>query len=120
MVQLNRRTAAYVVDPERSIAGGGVRRGAAPVLIGRRRQLHDADQALDDVVDIGEVSLHAAVVEDVDRLACEYGLGEDEQGHVRSAPWSVDREEPQTSRGQPEKMAVGMGHQFVGLLAGGI
>ena len=31
--------------------------------------LHDAEDAFDDVVDVGEVALHVAVVEDLDRAA---------------------------------------------------
>ena len=47
-------------------------------------------------------------------------LGEQEQGHVRPAPGTVDREEAQSGGRQAEEMAVGVGHQFVGLLGGGV
>jgi hypothetical protein len=42
--------------------------------------------AFDDVVDVGEVPCHPAVVVDLDGPAFEHGLGELEQRHVRAAP----------------------------------
>ena len=46
----------------------------------------------DDIVDISEIALHLAVVEDLDRLARQYGLGEQPRGHVGASPRAIDRE----------------------------
>ena len=59
----------------------------------------DAHDALDDVVDVGEVALHPPVVEDLDRLACEDASRENEERHVRPAPGAVDGEEAQAGVG---------------------
>ena len=61
-----------------------------------------ADHAADDVIDVGEVATVLAVVEHVDRLAGEDVARKDEQRHVRAAPGSIDGEEAQTRRRQPE------------------
>ena len=61
-----------------------------------------------------------AVVEHRDLFAGEDGLGEFEQRHVRPAPGAIDGKEAQTGRRQVVEMAVGMGHQLIGFLAGGV
>src|SRR3546814_2200230 len=73
---------------------------------------------LDDVVDVGEVAGVVAVVEHVDRLAGQDLAREQEQRHVRPAPGPVDGEEAQAGGRQVEQVAVGVRHQFVGLLGG--
>ena len=74
----------------------------------------------DDVVDIGEVASHVAMVEDIDRATGEHRIGKQKGRHVGSAPGAVDRKKAQTGGRQPEKMAVGMRHQFIGFLGRGI
>ncbi len=59
-----------------------------------------------------------AVVEHVNRLACQDLLGEDKQRHIRPAPGTVYGKEPQAGGGQVVQVAVGVGHQLVGLLGG--
>ena len=88
--------------------------------IGLRRAIKDADHAFCNIVDIGEVAPHPAMVEDVDSAAFEYGLGEQEQRHVGPAPGAIYGEEAQAGGGQREQMAVGVGHQLVGLLGRGV
>ncbi len=111
---------ADVVDPERRVGGGGVGIRGFPVRVGRRDEVRGADHALDDVVDIGEVAAVAAVVEDLDRAAREDGVGEFHRRHVGPAPGAVDREEAQARAGQAVEMGVGMRHQLVGALGGGV
>ncbi len=82
--------------------------------------LHHADHALDDVVHVGEVALAVAVVENLDGLAADQFVGEAEVGHVGAAGGSIDGEEAQTRGGDVVEFGVGMGHQFVALLGGGI
>lgn len=57
--------------------------------------VHDAPDALDDVVDVGEVAAAVAHVEDLDGVAAAQLLGEAEVGHVGPAHGSVHREESQ-------------------------
>src|SRR5262249_1754270 len=70
---------------------------------------HDAG---DDIVDVGEVAPHVAIVEDLDGLAAQDRPGKEECRHVWPAPRPVDREEPQTRERQAVEMAVVEGHQL--------
>ncbi len=87
-----------------------MRQGATPLVAGSgdwasqfgsaaAGTVQGGDHAGDDVVHIGEVALHLAVAEDVDRPAGEDRLGELEERHVRPAPGAVDREEPEPVEG---------------------
>lgn len=82
--------------------------------------LHDTTDALDDVVDVGEVAAAVAHVEDLDGVAAAQLLGEAEVGHVGPAHGTVDREEAQAGRGDGVELGVGGGHELVGLLGGGV
>ncbi len=82
--------------------------------------LHDADYAFDDVVDVGEVAFAVAVVEDLDGLACAEFVGEAEVGHVRTAGGAVDGEKSQSGRRDIVEFAVGVGHELVAFLGGGV
>ena len=59
-----------------------------------------------------------AVVEHINRLARQNLLGEDKQRHIRPAPGTIHGKEPQAGGGQVVQVAVGMGHQLIGLLGG--
>lgn len=63
------------------------------------RGVHDTPDALDDVVDVGEVAAAVAHVEDLDGVAAAQLLGEAEVGHVGPAHGAVHREEAQAGRG---------------------
>ena len=84
------------------------------------RALHDADDALEDVVDVGEVALAVAVVEDPDRAALGEGLGGGVVEHVRPAGGAVDGEEAQAGGRDAVQLAVAVGEELVGLLGGGV
>lgn len=60
--------------------------------------VHDTPDALDNVVDVGEVATAVAHVEDLDGVAATQLLGEAEVGHVGPAHGSVHREEAQSGR----------------------
>ncbi len=60
------------------------------------------------------------MVEDFDGLAFGNGLREFLQGHVGTVPGAVDGKEAKAGRGQPIQVAVGMGHQLVGLFGGSV
>ena len=91
---------ADVVDRVRAGAAAGLRLavvGLWPVEAG--------NNAAHDIVDIGEVAPHVAVVEQGQRLARVEGLGEDPHRHVRPAPWPIDGEEAQAGQRQPVEVA---------------
>ena len=85
-----------------------------------RGVLHDAHHSLNDVVDIGEVALAVAIVENLDCVAFHQLVGEAEVSHVRTAGGAIDGEEAEAGRGDVVELRVGMGHQFVALLRGGV
>ncbi len=111
---------ADVVEAIGRRAGRRIRVFPGPGGIGLRDSVQDPQHTLDDVVDVGEVSAVLPVIEDGDRLARKDGAGEFEQGHVRPAPGAVYGEEAQSRGGQSVQVAVGVGHQLVGLFAGGV
>ncbi len=82
--------------------------------------LHDVRDARYDVVDVGEVAVHVAVVVDLDRLAAHEPVRELEVRHVRPPHRAVDSEEAQPGRRNLVELAVGVRHQFVRLFCGGV
>ena len=92
----------------------------APIGVGNGRGVQHADHPFDDIVDVGEIPAHLAVVEDLDRFSLQNGAGELEEGHVRTAPRAVHGEKTQPRGGDAEEVAVGVRHQLVGLLGGRI
>ena len=105
---------------DRMAAADVVHAVAQAVLIGLRFAVDAADGAFDDVVDIGEVPDHVAVVEYLDGLAPADGRCEKHRAHVRPPPGAVNGEEPQACHADSVQFAVAVGHQFVGLLGGGV
>ena len=82
--------------------------------------LHDAHHSLHNVVDIGEVALAVAIIEYLDGIAFHQLVGEAEVCHVGTACRAIDSEEAQAGRRDVVELRVGMGHQLVALLRGGI
>ena len=80
--------------------------------------LHDADDAFDDVIDVGKVAFAFAVVEYLDGLAGFKLVGEAEVGHVGATGGTVDGKEAQPCAGDVVELAVGVGHELVALLGG--
>lgn len=85
-----------------------------------RGVLHDAHHSLHDVVDIGEVALAVAIIEDLDGLAFHQFVGEAEVSHVGTTCRAIDGKEAEAGRGDVVELRVGMGHQLVALLRGGV
>ena len=81
---------------------------------------HHTDNAFYDVVNIGEVALAVAVVEDLNLLALDELVGEAEVGHVGTTCRAIDSEESEASAGDVVELAVGMGHELVALLGSSI
>ena len=82
--------------------------------------LHDAHHSLHNVVDIGEVALAVAIVENLDGVAFHQLVGEAEVSHVGTTYGAIDGEEAEAGRGDVVELRVGMGHQLVALLRGGV
>ena len=118
--EFDRTVVADVVDPPGGHAGARIGLCAVPGRIRRGRTIEHTNHAFDDVVDVGRIAPVPAVVEDRYLLAGEDGLGEFEQGHVGATPGAIDGEEAQAGGGQAIQMAVGVRHQFVAFLAGGV
>ena len=85
-----------------------------------RGVLHDAHHSLHDVVDICEVALAVAIVEYLDGLAFNQFVGEAEVCHIGTTCRAIDGEEAEAGRGDVVELAIGMGHQLVALLGGGV
>ena len=96
---------ADVEDAVRGAAGRRVGLSGIEVLVAGGQPIANPDDCGDDVVDVGEVALHLAVVEDIDRPAFEDRAGEQEGGHVGPAPGSVNGEETKAGGRQPIEMA---------------
>ena len=90
---------------------------AVPLLGG---VLHDAHHSLHDVVDIGEIALAVAIVENLDGLAFHQLVGKAEVSHVRTTGGAIDGKEAEAGRGNVVELRVGMGHKLVALLRCGI
>ena len=58
--------------------------------------LHNADYSFHNVIDIGEVTLAVAVVEDLDGLAFHQFVGEAKVGHVGTTCWAIDGKEAES------------------------
>ena len=82
--------------------------------------LHHAHDAFDNVIDVGKVALALAVVENLDGLAGLELVGEAEVGHVRAASGAVDGKEAEPRAGDVVELAVGVCHELVALLGGGV
>lgn len=82
--------------------------------------LHDAHHSLHNVVDIGEVALAVAIIENLDGLAFHQLVGKAEVSHVGTAGGAIDGKEAQAGRGDVVEFTICMGHQLIALLRGGV
>ena len=82
--------------------------------------LHDAHHSLHNVVDIGEVALAVAIIENLDGFAFHQFVGEAEVSHVGTTSRAIDGKEAEAGRGDVVELTISMGHQFVALLRGGV
>ena len=83
-----------------------------------RGSLHNTNNSFDDVVDVGEVALAVAVVEDLNGLACLQFLRCGEVEHVRTACRAINSEEPETGGRNIVELAVAVCQELVGLFSG--
>lgn len=82
--------------------------------------LHDTDHSFHDVVYIGKVALAVAIIENLDCLTFNKFVGETKVSHIGTAGGAIDGEEAEAGRGDVVEFRVGMGHQLVALLGGGV
>ena len=85
-----------------------------------RRAVKHVQDALHDVINVGKVALHIAIVENGDRFAFHHLVGEAVIRHIWAAIGAIDREEAQAGCRDAIEMAVGESHQLVALLRGGV
>src|SRR5467141_1122067 len=83
--KLFRAVIAAIVEPRRRMPRALVSCGNA---------IHEARYYTGDVINIGEVAAHLAVVEQPDRFALHNRLGKQKNRHIGPSPWPVDSEEP--------------------------
>ena len=88
--------------------------------IGRRRLIAATQHPFHNVVDIGEIALHFAVVEHLDRFTRQNRPRKQHRCHIRASPRPIHREKAQARCRESIEMAVGVRHQLVGLLTGGV
>ena len=69
-----------------------------------------------DIIDVGKVAVHIAVVINLNGLPISDLIGKLKVGHIRAAIRPIDGEEAQARRRNPIEMAVGIGHEFVRFL----
>src|SRR6266436_5262089 len=96
------------------------RRRMPRALISYGNTIHKARYYTGDVIDIGEVAAHLAMVKKPDRFALHNRLGKQKNRHIGPSPWPVDSEEPQAGDRKPVEVTVGMRHQLVGLFGRGV
>ena len=82
--------------------------------------LHDAHHSLHDVVDVSEVALSVAIVKNLDSLTFNKFIGKAEISHIRTTCRTIYGKEAEAGRGDVVELRVGMGHQLVALLRGGV
>ena len=76
--------------------------------------------AFNEVGHIGEVTLHIAVVINVDRITVQDRLCEFEQCHIGASPRAVDGKETEHRNGQVVEVSIGMCHRLCRLFRGSV
>ena len=77
-----------------------------------------ANNAVDDVVNIREITRHFAIAVNLNCLTLQDFLGEAEIRHVRSPPWAIDGKKPEPCLREAVKLGIGLAHQFARPLGG--
>ena len=85
-----------------------------------RSVLHHTHHTLHNIVYISEVALAVTVVEYLDGLAIHQFISESEVSHVRTSGRAIDRKEAESGTGNVIEFTVGMRHELVAFLRGGI
>ena len=85
-----------------------------------RRLLHHADYALNDVVDVSEIALAVAIIENLDCVALNEFVCETKIRHVGATCRAINCEETQTCSRDIIELAVTMRKELVALFGGSI
>ena len=67
----------------------------------------------DDVVNVGKVAVHVAVIINLNSFSIADLIGKLEISHVRTAVRTIDGKEAQARRRNPIEMTVRIGHELV-------
>ena len=89
--------------------------GVVPVRIRLGDLIHQRDHRIDDVIDVGKVPFHLAVVVDLHRPPFEDRFSEFKQGHIGTSPRPIDGKESQTGAWQVVQVCITVGEHLVGL-----
>ena len=85
-------------------------------VIGRRRMIEGGQYAGHDIVDIGEIAFHPAVIENLDRAPFDDRRGEQPGRHIRPPPRAVNSEEPQAGRRHAIEVGIGLDQDLTSFL----
>ena len=80
--------------------------------------LHNAHNTFYYIVDISEVALAIAVVENLDCLTFNKFVGATEVCHIWTTSWTIHCKETQACRRNVIEFAIGMSHKLIALLGG--
>ena len=89
---------------------------AVAQLIDLRRITEHMLNARHNIIDVRKVTVHVAVVVDLDRFSLADLVGEFEISHIRASERTVDREEAQARRRDAIEMTVRIHHELIRLL----
>lgn len=78
------------------------------------------ENAGDNIVNVGVVTLRGAVTEARNGEAVHDVPSKQEGGHIRAAGRSVDGEEPQADAGEAIEVVIGVGEEFAGFFGSGV
>ena len=95
---------ADIIDTVRNFCGRGT--GSAWDVV------EGTEDGFGDVVDVGEVAAHVAVVEYFDGLPFGDGAGEEHGRHIWTAPRTIDGEEAQASDRKSVEFRIAVGLEF--------
>ena len=85
-----------------------------------RDVLHHSNYPFHDIINESKIALAVAVVENLYRIALYEFIGKTEICHIGTTGRTIDGEEAETGGWYVVEFAVGMCHQLVALLGGGI
>ena len=78
--------------------------------------LHDSHYTLNNVINVGEISLAMTIVENLDGLALTQLISKTEICHVWSSCRTIDIEETKPCRWNVIELRVGMSHKLIAFL----
>ena len=74
--------------------------------------IHQATYSIDEIINIGEITQHIAVIIHIDGAVVLYGISKFKQRHIRSPPWAINRKEAEHRRWNIVEMRIGLRHRL--------